>query len=194
MSWDFFPWERRNISPPLLFIPYELLLSPYHIHWSLIVFHDRWLGTNGLTSIPSGAFTGLTALSTLWGRVLLWFRCGWIMLSSFLKPPRCMQKSVSEICLISTFLWLILELISWFALVAICFLEIAKIVFLLFSPLYTICRFLTPTHCSLILSVADRLEVMQWPASLRVSSSAWQRWKLCEWGCCYAFVCIDCVI
>ena len=79
----FFP--SNGIFPSLLvtafhssyvFLPLTLVCNP---------FHGRSLSYNAITSIPSGALTGLTALNTLWGKGVVLHLCGSIVFSCILE-------------------------------------------------------------------------------------------------------------
>ena len=79
----FFPSD--GIFPSLLvtafhssyvFLPLTLVCNP---------FHGRYLSCNSITSIPSGAFTGLTALNTLWGKGVVSHLCGSNVFSCILE-------------------------------------------------------------------------------------------------------------
>ena len=94
-------------------------------------FHGRNLFNNAITSIPSGAFTGLTALFFLWGRGAVIPLPRSIVSSSVLYSPYCMRKCVLQICLFSwcyIFLW---HALNWFhdivALFSFSFLEQHKV-------------------------------------------------------------------
>ena len=72
---SFFRRDRKCLPSALLFfIKCSLSLSSSHALVSNL-FHDRALSSNAITSIPSGAFTGLTALQQLWGRGGLLYLC-----------------------------------------------------------------------------------------------------------------------
>ena len=65
--------------------------------------HDRDLNNNAITSVPSGAFTGLTALNALWGWgsvIPLW---GSIVLSTVLQCLYCLRKSVLDFYALAIF-------------------------------------------------------------------------------------------
>ena len=66
------------------FIAFDLSLPHSH---TLVFnpFHDRYLNNNYITSIPSGAFTGLTALYTLWERGAVVTFCGSIVFISSIE-------------------------------------------------------------------------------------------------------------
>ena len=59
-----------------VFLPLTLVCNP---------FHGRYLSCNSITSIPSGAFTGLTALNTLWGKGVVSHLCGSNVFSCILE-------------------------------------------------------------------------------------------------------------
>ena len=75
-----------TISPPLT---HTLVSKP---------LHGRYLNYNAITSIPSGAFTGLTALQYLWGRGAVISLCGSIVLSTTLESFHSLNDCVLDLC------------------------------------------------------------------------------------------------
>ena len=99
-------------------------------------FHGRSLSSNSINSIPSGAFTGLTALQNLWGRCygFAWINC---IIQYVIIPSLSGRVCFRFLCFHSDIYFPLTysHLMQWcFALVSLSFLEIAKHFFHL-SPL-----------------------------------------------------------
>ena len=130
----FLSWRSQISSICSLFfikcntsLPFSHTLASYH-------FHGRYLYSNKLTNIPSGAFTGLTALQKLWERgsyTFLWIDC---VIYCFgipsLSERVCFRLVRSRNGIL---LWLGLNVIVmlFFAYVCFSFVEIANVFHLL---------------------------------------------------------------
>ena len=159
-------------------------------------FHGRLLDNNAITSIPSGAFTGLSALYNLWGRGILWL-CGDRFCYLVIYNPLIVWKSVFQISMFAVVYFLVncSNLMEWcFALVSFHSRSYKTCLSSGHFILFTLYFLSSLTHWSLNLSMADISIPMQSPASTAAPSPAWPRWILCEGGGCCDFVWIDCII
>ena len=105
-----------------VFLPLTLVCNP---------FHGRYLSYNSITSIPSGAFSGLTALNALWGGCygFVWINC---IIQYVLIPSLSGRVCFRFLCFHSDIYFPLTysHLMQWcFALVSLSFLEIAKYFF-----------------------------------------------------------------
>jgi hypothetical protein len=121
LLFEILPFDRINLP--------SLLVTSFHLNYPLFTltmvcnpFHGRYLSSNSITSIPSGGFTGLTALNTLWGRRVVLHLCGSIVFSCILEFLHCFRYVCSHMGIFSMGpLWINITIFS--PLIIISFLE-----------------------------------------------------------------------
>ena len=92
----FVSWRSQISSICSIFFINCSLSLPHSLNLVSNSLHDRYLYSNAITSIPSGAFTGLTALTWLWGKGAVIPLCGLIVLSTTLESPHCPRECVLD--------------------------------------------------------------------------------------------------
>ena len=187
---EILPFDRINLP--------SLLVTSFHLNYPFFTltlvcnpFHGRYLSSNSITSIPSGAFSGLTALNTLWGKGLLYLCVD--RLCFLVWNPLIVYNCFRVLCTCSCIISCEspeLILLYKFSCFLFSFLEIFKNLFLL-SPLHNIWAMFPSLshHRPVILSMIEISLSMPSPIFLVALSPAWRRWIRCEGGGCILPLC-----